>query len=187
MHRITLNRPRLELRLQVGKQAGLCFFSRRSASKLRNYHRRGVGAAYDDVGYELPRLRRQRVDEHETADTLPRELSCLADHNTAGARGHKDYVMSIAFSSDGTRLVSGSRDGTVRLWDTVPAAVRWSQRRAANRRYEIAQPIVDELFEELQEPAKVAEKLRSDRSLDEPLRRATLNLVLRRSAGAAAE
>jgi WD40 repeat protein len=32
-------------------------------------------------------------------------------------RGHLNYVIATAFTSDGRRLVSGSSDGTVRLWD----------------------------------------------------------------------
>ena len=32
--------------------------------------------------------------------------------------GHKGNIHSLSFSSDGTRLVSGSKDGTAKIWDT---------------------------------------------------------------------
>ena len=32
-------------------------------------------------------------------------------------QGHTEYVTSVAFSPDGTRIVSGSVDNTVRVWD----------------------------------------------------------------------
>ncbi|KZV99911.1 WD40 repeat-like protein [Exidia glandulosa HHB12029] len=40
--------------------------------------------------------------------------------------GHGLDVSSVAFLMDGQRLVSTSRDGTVRLWDTRPEAVTFS-------------------------------------------------------------
>src|SRR5262245_36467181 len=34
---------------------------------------------------------------------------------------HSDDVTSVAFSPDGARVLSGSKDATVRLWDVGPA------------------------------------------------------------------
>ncbi len=31
---------------------------------------------------------------------------------------HDNYVMSVAFSPDGTKIVSGSRNGTIKVWDS---------------------------------------------------------------------
>ena len=36
---------------------------------------------------------------------------------------HSNYVMSVAFSPDGTKIVSGSGDQTIKVWDSgVPRA-----------------------------------------------------------------
>ncbi|MEO0446536.1 MAG: hypothetical protein AAF191_10730 [Verrucomicrobiota bacterium] len=32
-------------------------------------------------------------------------------------KGHGGLVLSVAVSPDGRRIVSGSRDGTIKLWD----------------------------------------------------------------------
>ena len=31
---------------------------------------------------------------------------------------HSDVIQSVAFSPDGTKIVSGSNDGTLKLWDS---------------------------------------------------------------------
>jgi WD40 repeat protein len=31
---------------------------------------------------------------------------------------HSGWVVSVAFSPDGTKIVSVSRDGTIKVWDT---------------------------------------------------------------------
>lgn len=36
--------------------------------------------------------------------------------------GHQDHVNSVAFSPDGTKLLTGSKDGTARLWEVTAGA-----------------------------------------------------------------
>jgi WD40 repeat protein len=38
-------------------------------------------------------------------------------------KGHKDAVTSAAFSPDGTKVVTGSRDRTFRVWDAITGVV----------------------------------------------------------------
>jgi hypothetical protein len=77
--------------------------------------------------------------------------------------------------------VSGSGDGTVRLWDTVPLAVRYEARREAAALRPNAEKLVERLFREKKAEAVVA-ALRADVTLSEPQRHAALRAVLRRQA-----
>jgi WD40 repeat protein len=48
-------------------------------------------------------------------------LACLADKLellSEKTNAHSSYVMSVAFSPDGTKIVSGSLDRTIKVWDS---------------------------------------------------------------------
>jgi hypothetical protein len=46
------------------------------------------------------------------------------DAEVAELRGHDAYVHAVDWSPDGTRLISASGDGTVRVWDSLSAQER---------------------------------------------------------------
>ena len=50
-------------------------------------------------------------------------LDATTGSQTAVLSGHTRWVTSVAFSSDGTLLVSGSHDKTVKLWDVQTGGV----------------------------------------------------------------
>jgi WD40 repeat protein len=51
---------------------------------------------------------------------LAGELELLSEKTNA----HSSYVMSVAFSPDGTKIVSGSYDKTIKVWDLI----NWSRK-----------------------------------------------------------
>jgi WD40 repeat protein len=94
--------------------------------------------------------------------------------------GHTNYIFSLAFSPDGDTLVSGSGDSTVRLWERVPLARRLAARREREALGPEAERLVDRLLRDEGTTARVAERLRSEPGLSEPLRRAAGQTLLRR-------
>jgi WD40 repeat protein len=100
----------------------------------------------------------------------------------ATLRGHDSTVWTVAFSPDGTRIASGSFDTTVRIWDSVPETTRRAERAALLARVPEAERLVDRLDREHGNLEDVAAVLRGDAGLDDTLRHAALNVVLRRAA-----
>jgi WD40 repeat protein len=48
-------------------------------------------------------------------------LDCLAgklEQLSEKTNAHSDYIRSVAFSPDGTKIVSGSDDKTIKVWDS---------------------------------------------------------------------
>ena len=50
-------------------------------------------------------------------------LDTITGIRTSALHGHTDYIDSLAFSQDGTLLMSGSKDRTVRVWDVQTGVV----------------------------------------------------------------
>ena len=96
--------------------------------------------------------------------------------------GHTSYIWSLAFSPDGATLASGSGDFTVRLWDTAGLKTHYQARREAEALRSEAERLVAKLWREDDDPAGVADALRADSRLSEPLRQAALRALLRRAS-----
>ena len=68
----------------------------------------------------------------------------------------------------------------MRLWDTVAYRDRVAERNDGRRAQQAISPSVDNLLSKGLDCSVVADRVRTDVSLSEPLRRAALNLVLKR-------
>jgi WD40 repeat protein/serine/threonine protein kinase len=102
-------------------------------------------------------------------------------------RGHANYVFSLAWDSQGRTLASASGDSTVRLWDTVPLEQRLLARQEMAALRPQAEDLVNRLFREGGSATTVAQRLRNEQGLSEPLRRAARHALLRLGGGRRAQ
>src|SRR5699024_11742815 len=58
-----------------------------------------------------------------SADRTARVFTADDAEERVVLRGHTDAVWSVAWSPDGTRLITGSEDATARLWEMEPKTI----------------------------------------------------------------
>jgi len=67
-------------------------------------------------------VNRESSQLHDAAAMSVFQEVRAADPQVAVLAGHRDWVWRAAYSPDGARIVSASRDGTGRIWDAVTGA-----------------------------------------------------------------
>lgn len=117
-------RPLLEL-LEESLRGDIHFLANHPTAVFQCLWNRSLGyqgSAHSELRGLLEDWLARRQRERPTAAWLrtlrPPEVP-LGTAQRAVFRGHEGDVHGVAFSLDGSRLVSGSKDGTVRLWDVA--------------------------------------------------------------------
>ena len=73
---------------------------------------------YTEIAILLSLQSMQLKKDYESASAVLQTLQNLPPHLYTTFSGHSDSVWSVAFSPDSSKVVSGSYDNTIRLWDT---------------------------------------------------------------------
>lgn len=82
-----------------------------------NKNSSATGESATDNG--KPRANVQSTSTPTTSSPSKESSSPVAENLKQVLKGHSKEVLSVAYSPDGKWLASGSRDGTVRIWEAV--------------------------------------------------------------------
>ena len=114
-------RWRLERGLQFRRQPHRNRLLRQDRARLGRGHRQDVGPPSWSHG--LGDVGRIRPDGQRIVTASRDGTACIWDavggQQLVVLKGHKDVVVSAAFSPDGTRIVTASYDKTARIWDAA--------------------------------------------------------------------
>eukprot|EP00966_Prymnesium_polylepis_P098082 2271400-Prymnesium_polylepis.1 len=97
-----------------------------SVAEMRNAHRASVwSVAFSPDGTKIVSGSMDQSIKLWGVLLAPAHASCSSDGSTltsvaAMPNAHSDYVSSVAFSPDGTKIVSGSYDYSIKLWGVLP-------------------------------------------------------------------
>ncbi len=95
--------------------------------------------------------------------------------------GHGGHIGCLDWDADGHRLVSCSGDFTVRVWEPDPIRIRVQARAARTTAMTTITPLVERLFTQLSDSAKVVAAINADTALSPLERKTALQEVLRTS------
>jgi WD40 repeat protein/tRNA A-37 threonylcarbamoyl transferase component Bud32 len=96
--------------------------SERAKTQLYQANLYRVGRMIADEDYANATAVARDLKESRADGEIPLELAhylATLDQSSMTLNDHTDAVRSVAFSPDGTRLVTASRDGTARIWDAL--------------------------------------------------------------------
>ena len=82
-------------------------------------------------------------------------------------------VDSLAFSPDGKTIAAGNSDGSLVLWESAAPAAGYEPRKNA----EAARKVVDDLYERHGFYYEVIDKIQTDKTPDEPVRKVALQIA----------
>jgi WD40 repeat protein/tRNA A-37 threonylcarbamoyl transferase component Bud32 len=91
-----------------------------TATAKVTWGRNGAGSRYEDTNYDVIFSPDSKQLACACADATIRLLDAVSGNELQVLRGHKTAVKCIAYSPDGRKLVSGSDDGAVKIWDLAP-------------------------------------------------------------------